>query len=190
MAGRKKVEKQVEELEEKKVVETVEQPTEDTTTVEQPTEEVTAPEESTEVVKGEEITTEENSEKEEEEPVVESSPTEEPAPVEETKEPTEVKLEDVEKSIDEVDTDLKLTDEEEQPEEVKQLEELGDAMKELEANKVDFEKQMDENPENAAEIIEDQLKKANNIKNRLVKIKKSVDNAGFTNVWNGMGYDL
>lgn len=55
----------------------------------------------------------------------------------------------------------------------------------------DFAEKIEANPENAENIIKEEIKKAEEIKKVAEKLaNKPIDNEGFTSFWNGMSFDF
>lgn len=102
-------------------------------------------------------------------------------------------LEKVEEALNEVPTNLEITEEILDNEPVSdKLSEVNQIQKEFEdlKNELDNNISKAETPEEKEDLIKQEIKKAESLKARAKKIIKSVDNAGFTNNWNGISYDL
>ena len=102
-------------------------------------------------------------------------------------------LEKVEEALNEVPTNLKITEETLDNEPVSdELSEVNQIQKEFEdlKNELDNNIGKAETPEQKEDLIKQEIKKAESLKERVKKIIKSVDNTGFTNSWNGISYDL
>ena len=102
-------------------------------------------------------------------------------------------LEKVEEALNEVPTNLETTEEILDNEPVSdELSEINQIQKEFEELKNELDNNIDqaETPEQKEDLIKQEIKKAESLKARAKKIIKSVDNAGFTNSWNGISYDL
>ena len=99
----------------------------------------------------------------------------------------------MEEALNEVPTNLEIT------EEILDNEPVGDKLSEVNQIQKEFEDlkhELDNNieqaetPEQKEDLIKQEIKKAESLKERVKKIIKSVDNNGFTNSWNGISYDL
>ena len=102
-------------------------------------------------------------------------------------------LEKVEEALNEVPTNLEITEEILDNEPVSdELSEVNQIQKEFEdlKNELDNNISKAETPEEKEDLIKQEIKKAESLKERAKKIIKSVDNPGFTNSWNGISYDL
>ena len=102
-------------------------------------------------------------------------------------------LEKVEEALNEVPTNLEITEEILDNEPVSdELSEVNQIQKEFEdlKNELDNNIGKAETPEEKEDLIKQEIKKAESLKERAKKIIKSVDNPGFTNSWNGISYDL
>ena len=102
-------------------------------------------------------------------------------------------LEKVEEALNEVPTNLKIAEEILDNEPVSdELSEVNQIQKEFEdlKNELDNNIGKAETPEEKEDLIKQEIKKAESLKERAKKIIKSVDNPGFTNSWNGISYDL
>ena len=102
-------------------------------------------------------------------------------------------LEKVEEALNEVPTNLEITEEILDNEPVSdKLSEVNQIQKEFEdlKNELDNNISKAETPEEKEDLIKQEIKKAESLKARAKKIIKSVDNNGFTNSWNGISYDL
>lgn len=102
-------------------------------------------------------------------------------------------LEKVEEALNEVPTNLEITEEILDNEPVSdKLSEVNQIQKEFEdlKNELDNNISKAETPEEKEDLIKQEIKKAESLKARAKKIIKSVDNPGFTNSWNGISYDL
>lgn len=102
-------------------------------------------------------------------------------------------LEKVEEALNEVPTNLEITEEILDNEPVSgKLSEVNQIQKEFEdlKNELDNNISKAETPEEKEDLIKQEIKKAESLKARAKKIIKSVDNSGFTNSWNGITYDL
>lgn len=102
-------------------------------------------------------------------------------------------LEKVEEALNEVPTNLEITEEILDNEPVSdELSEVNQIQKEFEdlKNELDNNIGQAETPEQKEDLIKQEIKKAESLKARAKKIIKSVDNDGFTNIWNGISYDL
>jgi hypothetical protein len=72
-------------------------------------------------------------------------------------------------------------------------EEIKEEIKDFEDSQGDFEKKLDENPEKAAEIVQEEIKKMETLKGKVETLRKNfnkatdrnIRNEGFTNWWNG-----
>ena len=102
-------------------------------------------------------------------------------------------LEKVEEALNEVPTNLKIQEELLNNEPVHdEFSEVNQIQKEFEDLKNELVNNIDqvETPEQKEDLIKQEIKKAESLKARAKKIIKSVVNAGFTNNWNGISYDL
>ena len=102
-------------------------------------------------------------------------------------------LEKVEEALNEVPTNLKIAEDILDNEPVSdELSEVNQIQKEFEdlKNELDNNIGKAETPEEKEDLIKQEIKKAESLKERAKKIIKSVDNPGFTNSWNGISYDL
>ena len=102
-------------------------------------------------------------------------------------------LEKVEEALNKVPTNLKIAEEILDNEPVSdELSEVNQIQKEFEdlKNELDNNIGKAETPEEKEDLIKQEIKKAESLKERAKKIIKSVDNPGFTNSWNGISYDL
>lgn len=102
-------------------------------------------------------------------------------------------LEKVEEALNEVPTNLKIAEEILDNEPVSdELSEVNQIQKEFDdlKNELDNNIGKAETPEEKEDLIKQEIKKAESLKERAKKIIKSVDNPGFTNSWNGISYDL
>ena len=102
-------------------------------------------------------------------------------------------LEKVEEALNEIPTNLKIQEELLNNEPVHdEFSEVNQIQKEFEDLKNELVNNIDqvETPEQKEDLIKQEIKKAESLKARAKKIIKSVDNAGFTNNWNGISYDL
>ena len=102
-------------------------------------------------------------------------------------------LEKVEEALNEVPTNLEITEEILDNKPVSdELSEVNQIQKEFEdlKNELDNNIGKAETPEQKEDLIKQEIKKAESLKERVKKIIKSVDNTGFTNSWNGISYDL
>ena len=102
-------------------------------------------------------------------------------------------LEKVEEALNEVPTNLKIAEEILDNEPVSdELSEVNQIQKEFDdlKNELDNNIGKAETPEENEDLIKQEIKKAESLKERAKKIIKSVDNPGFTNSWNGISYDL
>ena len=102
-------------------------------------------------------------------------------------------LEKVEEALNEVPTNIEITEEILDNKPVSdELSEVNQIQKEFEGlkNELDNNIEQAETPEQKEDLIKQEIKKAESLKERAKKIIKSVDNPGFTNSWNGISYDL
>lgn len=102
-------------------------------------------------------------------------------------------LEKVEEALKEVPTNLEITEETLDNELASdELSEVNQIQKEFEDLKHELDNNIEqaETPEQKEDLIKQEIKKAESLKERVKKIIKSVDNNGFTNSWNGISYDL
>ena len=101
-------------------------------------------------------------------------------------------LEKVEEALNEVPTNLKIQEELLNMPVHDEFSEVNQIQKEFEDLKNELVNNIDqvETPEQKEDLIKQEIKKAESLKARAKKIIKSVDNAGFTNNWNGISYDL
>ena len=102
-------------------------------------------------------------------------------------------LEKVEEALNKVPTNLKIAEEILDNEPVSdELSEVNQIQKEFEDLKHELDNNIEqaETPEQKEDLIKQEIKKAESLKERVKKIIKSVDNNGFTNSWNGISYDL
>ena len=102
-------------------------------------------------------------------------------------------LEKVEEALKEVPTNLEITEEALDNEPVSdEFSEVNQIQKEFEDLKHELDNNIEqaETPEQKEDLIKQEIKKAESLKERVKKIIKSVDNDGFTNIWNGISYDL
>ena len=80
-------------------------------------------------------------------------------------------------------------------EEIKPIQELKEKVNNMVNGQDEFNKQITENPDNAETIINNEIKKAKEVKKELEKIMaqtnaKVTRRSNVTNWWNGMGYDM
>ena len=110
-----------------------------------------------------------------------------------------VSAEEIAKSLDSVDTMIKNDNSIEEisdkiAEELKPIQEIEKKVKEISSNQENFNKALLENPENATEIVMNEIKKAEALKEEVEKIISStkVEKSGIamTTWWNGMNFDL
>lgn len=114
-----------------------------------------------------------------------------------------VDVEALSESIESVDTTLPSNEEtikeieEKIQEELKPLHDLQDKVSEMLDGQESFNNAIAQNPENAEDIINNELKKAEALKGEVEKIIKTTDTkskkniiSNMTNWWNGMGYDF
>lgn len=127
--------------------------------------------------------------------IVVSEPTEE---TEEVIEATEVgvDIDKISKAIDNLDVNLEYekigeNDIEGLSEFSENLKKISENQKTIEDSKAKLTKELDENPENAKSILDDEITKMNDLKEKLEAKISSTNKVRFTtNWWNGMGYDL
>lgn len=116
--------------------------------------------------------------------------------------PEEVKA-DIEAEA--IETEVEEPKEVDFDEEVKEIlenaepsEEVKEKIEEFETGKEEFNKKITTNPENAAEVVKNELKRVEELKKKVQALDKNISkvrnsqnrNDIFTNVWNGVGYDF
>lgn len=107
-------------------------------------------------------------------------------------------LEEISKSIDNVDLDLGTESVEKEindkvEETVQILKETADKISNFEKSKEEFGKQLESNPEKAEELIKNEIKKTEALKasaEKKINSNKQVKHINITSWWNGMGYDM
>ena len=107
-------------------------------------------------------------------------------------------IDDIEKSLNEVNTEIKIESVENELEKtaektIEDLKETTSKIEEFEASKADFNKKIQEQPEKAQEIIKEEIKRVEKMKSETEKIINSTKKKpiiGVTSWWNGMGYNI
>ncbi len=104
----------------------------------------------------------------------------------ETEEKVEGAIEDALKEIENLEP---ANDGEVPTEAIDEAQELANANQELEESQDKLEQKLESDPENAEQIIKDEIAKVEKIKNNVEKVAKKYSNMQISNSWNGMVQD-
>ena len=101
-------------------------------------------------------------------------------------------IEEVENAIEKVETNFEENAKENEEVLNEELEKANQIEKDFGDMKENFDQAIEnaETPEEKENIIKQEIAKAEDLKQKAKKIIKTVDNAGFTSVWNGTTYDM
>lgn len=104
--------------------------------------------------------------------------------------PEEITIEKVEEALKNVDTEVKIEEPKVDVQNDETIDQINNVLDTLKVSKEEFNKKIEENPDNQEEIIKEELKKAENLKKEVEKIAANVkQNNGLsrrTSTWNGI----
>ena len=98
---------------------------------------------------------------------------------------SKVKIEELEHALENVNTEIKIEDNISIPE-TDGVNEITNIIDEINQSEQNLMKNIEEQPENAVTLIENEIKKTEDIKKKVEKINKS---QGYATTWNGMYID-
>ncbi len=99
---------------------------------------------------------------------------------------TKVDLTKVEEALENVNTDIKIEEEEIKLPESEKLNELVEIIDEINESEQNLLKNIEKEPEKAVSLIQNEIKKTEEIKKKVEKINKF---HGYSTTWNGMYID-
>ena len=108
----------------------------------------------------------------------------------------EPKVEEIEKALNDVDTDDIIEEDVEKNiteklnEASEEIKEMAEEINKFEESKTELGQAIEKNPEKAEELIKNEIKRVETLKKEVEQKISSKRPGTFTGWWNGMGYDI